>query len=427
MDEQTKIALEKQNPWWFDRTYDIGISRLEFYPALQKYLNAPEVLLVLGARRTGKSTLLYQLIRSLKSSPEAILFINLDEALFQSRSEDPAFLSNLIEEYMLQHKEIPKVYVFIDEVQNYNYWVQTIKTFHDINKQIKFILTGSTSALLKTAASTRLSGRYFTETICPLSFSEFLRFNGVVKATILQKKQFLTQFLQFGAFPRVVLEKDETLKRDLLSNYFQTIYLKDIIYPHNLRNNKDVFDLLYFILSNIGNPLSYTSIGKILNVSTDTIKEYLAYAEESYLLYFINRYDPSVKKQLVNPRKAYCIDTGLINAVSFKFSENKGRIIENLVYIALNKSKKDIYYHKEKTECDFVLREDKKITDAIQVTVSLKDNNVKEREIAGLLSALNTYNLKEGTIITEDESGELKEAGKIIHILPLYEWLENLS
>lgn len=424
MEEQAKIALEKQNPWWFNRPYETGLPRLQRYPDLVKYLNTPEILLILGARRTGKSTLLYQLIAFLKVKPEEILFINLDEPLFQSKAEDPVFLGNLIEEYTLQHKEVNKFYVFIDEVQNYNYWVQTIKTLHDVNKQIKLVLTGSTSTLIQNAVSTRLSGRYFAVTIYPLSFSEFLEFNNIHKPTLLQKKQLVGQYLQFGAFPRAVLEKDETLKQEILKNYFQTIYLKDIIYPHKLRNNKDVFDLLYFILSNVGNPLSYSSIGKLLNIATDTVKEYLSYGEQSYLISLVAKYDPSVKKQLANPRKTYCLDTGIVNSISFKFSENKGRMIENLVFTTLNKQQKEIFYHKDKSECDFLIKEGGKIVQAIQVTVSLQDEAVKKREIRGLLEAMNTYNLKEGIIITESEKEIQEIEGKKIRVVPLYEWLE---
>src|SRR3989344_1780310 len=404
MEEQIKIALEKQNPWWFNKPYITGIPRLHNYPYLLKYLNAPEILLLLGARRTGKSTLLYQLISSLKVNPQAILFINLDEPLFQSKTDEPNFLSDLLEEYILQHSEIKKIYIFIDEVQNYNYWVQTIKTLHDINKQIKFILTGSTSTLLQNVISTRLSGRYFITTIYPLSFLEFLQFNSQQNPTIQHKKILIKKYLLFGGFPRVVLEKDEMLKQEILKNYFQTIYLKDIIYPHKLRNNKEIFELLYYVLSNIGNLFSYNNIAKTLNISADTIKEYLSYGEQSYLIFLIAKYDPSVKKQLANPQKTYCIDTGIINSISFKFSENKGRIIENLVFTNLNKQQKEIFYHKDKFACDFLIKENRKIVQAIQVTVSIKEESVKKRELKGLLEAMNIHNLKEGIIITENES-----------------------
>lgn len=427
MEPQLQIALEKQNPWWFKKQYETGIPRLSYYPRLQKYLNTPEILLILGARRTGKSTLLYQLISSLKVSPEAVLFINLDEPLFQSKADDPTFLSMLIEEYLLQHKGIQKYHIFIDEIQNYSYWVQTIKTLHDVNKQLKFILTGSTSVLLKNAVSTRLSGRYFTTTVYPLAYKEYLDFTDTSKPSLLQKRRAVDTYLQFGGFPRVVLEKDLLLKQDILKNYFQTIYLKDIIYPNKIRNNKDVFDLLYFVLSNIGASLSYTNIGKTLNISPDTVKEYLSYAEQSYLIYLVMKYDPSVRKQLANPQKIYCVDTGLVNSVSFKFSENRGRLLENLIFITLIKNQKEVFYHKEISECDFVVREGRKITQAIQVTLSLRDEAVKKRELKGLMEAMDSYNLKEGFIITEAEKETIEVEGKKIHIVPLYEWLEQFK
>ena len=423
MDESVRIALEKQNPWWFQRRYDTGIPRLQYYPQLEKYMKTSEILLMLGARRTGKSTLLFQLVSSLKVDAEAILFINMDQPLFQSKADDPTFLGNLIEEYLLQHSGIKKFYVFIDEIQNYTYWVQTMKVIHDMNKQIKCILTGSTSALLKDAASTRLSGRYLVSTICPLSFVEFLQFSDVQKPSVLQKKQLVSKYLQFGGFPRVVLEHDTGMKQEILKNYFQTIYLKDIVYPHRLRNNKDVFDLLYFVLSNVGRPFSFAKMAKTMGVATDTVKEYVFYAEQSYLLHAVYKYDFSVHKQLVNPRKLYCVDTGLVNAVSFQFSENKGMLIENLVFTHLVRQQKEIFYHREFYECDFLICENKKIVQAIQVTVSLKDGDVKKREFKGLIEAMKAHKLKEGFIITESEKESLEVDGLKIQVIPLYEWL----
>jgi uncharacterized protein len=423
MEETLKTALEKQNPWWFDQEFNTGIPRLSYYPQLSKYLNTPEIQLILGARRTGKSTLLYQLIEFLSVKPEAILFINLDEPLFQSKSKDPIFLRTLIEEYLVQHKDIKKFYIFIDEVQNYDYWVATLKILHDTSQNLKFVLTGSTSTLLQTTASTKLSGRYFSTMVYPLSFKEYLEFKKVQKPTTLEKKQNFLKYLEHGAFPRVVLEKDLTIKRDILKNYFQTIFLKDIIYPHEVRNNKDVFDLLYFIISNVGKPFSYTKIGNTLGISTDTVKEYLTYAEQAYLLFPVNKYDFSVKKQLANPRKIYCLDTGLINSLSFRFSENKGRLLENLTALALHSQGEKIFYHKNYHECDFLIKKGMKIVKAIQVTLSLKDLDVRKREIKGLMEAMDAHKLKEGLIITESEKEIIKLDNKTIFIEPIYEWL----
>lgn len=430
MDENVKIALERQNPWWFGKDFETGIDRLPWYPGITKFMKTREVLLLLGARRTGKSTLAYQIIRNLlnnKIPPEAIIFINLDEPLFQSKSKDPAYLSEIIEYYLAQKKTIPTFYLFIDEIQNHDYWVQTIKTLYDAGKNIKIILTGSTSTLLQKEISTRLSGRYFHIMVYPLSFMEYLRFKKLQKPATIEKLQYFNDYLEFGAFPRVVLEDDKDLKQELLKNYFQTIYLKDIIYPNNLRNNKDVFDLLYFLISNIGKNFSYSNIAKTLGIAVETVKEYIGCAENSYLIYTLTKYDSSVKKQLANPKKIYCLDTGLVNSISFRFSENKGRLIENLVYISLIKEKKEIYYHRENHECDFLIKEGMKIKYAVQVTLSLKDETSRKREIRGLLEAMDAYNLKEGLIITEKEADIINMDEKKIVIKPIYEWLDEMA
>jgi len=430
MDENAKIALERQNPWWFEKEFDTGIDRFPWYPGITKYMKAREVLLLLGARRTGKSTLVYQIIKNLlnnKTPPEAILFINLDEPLFQSKSKDPVYLTEIIEYYLASKKSVSTLYLFIDEIQNHDYWVQTIKTLYDTRKNIKIILTGSTSTLLQKEISTRLSGRYFHIIVYPLSFREYISFNRLQKPTTIEKLQYFNDYLEFGAFPRVVLEADKDLKQELLKNYFQTIYLKDIIYPNNLRNNKDVFDLLYFLISNIGKNFSYSNIAKTLDIAVETVKEYIGFAENSYLLYTLTKYDASVKKQFANPKKIYCLDTGLVNSISFRFSENKGRLIENLVYMSLIKEKKEIYYHKENYECDFLIKEGLMIKNAVQVTLSLKDETTRKREIRGLLEAMDAYNLKEGLIITEKEAEVISLDEKKIVIKPIYEWLGELE
>ena len=183
--------------------------------------------------------------------------------------------------------------------------------------------------------------------------------------------------------------------------------------------------MLYYVLSNIGTPFSYNTIAKTLNISTDTVKDYLSYAEQSYLVYSVAKYAPSVHVQLANPRKIYCVDTGLVNAISFKFSENKGRLMENAVFMRLIQRQKEVFYHKETKECDFLVREGRKITNAFQVTLSLQDEAVKKREVTGLLEALNSHNLPNGVIVTESERGTIEQDGKQIKILPLYEWLEQ--
>jgi len=430
MDTNIRISLESQNPWWFDKPFATGVDRLQYFPEIQQYLPAPECLLLTGARRTGKSTLVYQIIRSLLDrgmKKEAILYLNLDDPLFVSRAKDPGFLRELILGYCAWHEGTERFTICIDEIQNFPYWVATIKTLVDTRPDLKLILTGSTSSILRREISTRLSGRYFFCTVYPLSFAECLGFWGIDNPPILRMRHLFESYLLYGGFPRVVLESKDDLKLEILKNYYETIYLKDIIYPNNVRNNSDLSDVLYYLVSNIATLLSYNRIADTLKIAPDTVKEYIGYAEDAFLLHTIKKFDYSVKKQLANQKKVYCLDTGILNAVAFMFSENRGRLLENTVFIALKKTHGEIYYHKERYECDFLVKVHRKIVRAIQVTEALENPSTRTREIRGLCEAMEAYGLEEGTIVTMHDSGEEMHKDKKIHIMPIYEWLKNTA
>lgn len=430
MDTTTRIALESQNPWWFDKPFATGIDRLAWFPELRQFLPLREILLLLGARRTGKSTLVYQIIRSLLDAgteKEAILYINLDEPVFASRAKDPAFLRELIEDHCTRHENISRFVVCIDEIQNYDHWVGTTKTLYDTCPDIRLILTGSSSALLRREISTRLSGRYFTVTVWPLSFAESLAFSGIQNPTTLRKRQHFVAYLTSGGFPRVVLEPQEELKSELLKNYYETIYLKDIMFPNSIRSGSDLYDVLYFLMANIANPLSYNRIADTLHISPETVREYIGCAEDAFLFYPIRKFDYSVKKQLANPKKIYCIDTGIVSAVAFAFSQNRGSLLENAVFLALKKNFGEVYYHKDRYECDFLVRKEKKIIAAIQVTESVGNPDSRARELRGLREAMDAYGLTEGTIVTLQETGEVEDEAGHVRIVPVVEWLDSLQ
>ncbi|NOX71546.1 MAG: ATP-binding protein [Candidatus Micrarchaeota archaeon] len=420
-DKKLKDALESQNPWWFGERPDNGIDRIRFYD-IEKYIKAGEIFLILGVRRSGKSTFLYQIINNLDTDPRRILFMNMDEPIFQSKSSDPSFLTDIVKEYV-EKIGSGKLFLIIDEIQNYEYWPSAIKSIYDFHKNVKIILTGSNSSLIWSSAARKLSGRSFHMIMYPLSFVEFLHFKNIPLNSSERKLEIeLGNYLEYGSFPRVVLEDDIKLKHELLKSYFQTIYLKDITHFNKIRGNRDVFELLFLALSNIGTPLSYSRIAKAIGISVNTAKEYLGYAEDSYLLHQVSKFDYSLRKQTANPRKIYCIDTGMANAVSFRFSENKGWLLENAVFMELKRQGREVYYHKNQHECDFVIKEGTDIAEAIQVSFSLENEATRKRELKGLMEALRAYNLDSGIIITSGESGRITIENKTIKIVPFYKW-----
>ena len=184
-------------------------------------------------------------------------------------------------------------------------------------------------------------------------------------------------------------------------------------------------ELSVYLLSNTSSLISFRNLQKVLKFkSPNTVKTYVDYLEESYINFSVPKYDYSFRKQIINDRKIYSIDTGLVNVVSFAFSENKGRLIENLVFIELKNRNKEVFYHKDKYECDFVLKEGRKIVEAIQVTDNISNEQIREREISGLFEAMNKYELNKGTILVFDGREEEKKVkGKKIIFLPLWKWL----
>nr|MDA3854765.1 ATP-binding protein [Candidatus Woesearchaeota archaeon] len=322
------------------------------------------------------------------------------------------------------------IYIFFDEIQNITNWELFVRRLYD-NQNFKIYLTGSSSRLLSKEIATSLRGRTLSFNIYPLSFVEFLRFkelelekNYLYSKQIFKIKKYFEEYLEFGGFPEILSEE---LKFEVLQSYLDLTVYKDLIERYNIRNIILIKSLLKFLFSNISKEFSinsyYNSIKDELRVSRETIVEYNSYLEDINVIHFLYKFDYSLKKQHSSQRKVYSIDTGFVNTMGFKFSEDKGRLLENLVFIELKRRNKEIYYHKNKKECDFVIKERLDIVKAIQVTKSLSDPDTKKREIEGLLDACNTYTLKEGLILTEDEEETFEQDNIKIVIKPIWKWL----
>jgi hypothetical protein len=182
--------------------------------------------------------------------------------------------------------------------------------------------------------------------------------------------------------------------------------------------------MTHYLISNISKETSYTALKNTFGLSNAiTIKEYIGYLEDCYLLFPVSKFDYSLKKQLVNPKKIYCIDHGLAHNISFRFSENAGRQLENVVFLHLRRKVKGIYYYKNNYECDFLVVNKLKVTRAIQVCHSIADPETRERELKGLLEAMENHNLAKGFIITNDEEETIEKNGSMIYVVPAWKFL----
>ncbi|MFA7709414.1 MAG: ATP-binding protein [archaeon] len=425
-----KDILFEWNPWWGKYTEN-SLER-EDTNKIYELLQLKEILFITGIRRSGKTTILYQLISKLidnKINPMDILFIKVDDLRLKELTYKK--IDEIIQEYKTLKETKSITYIFLDEIQELPDWEQYIKTIYDLNKDLKIIISGSNSGLLKKNINSYLTGRIISKEVYPFSFKEFLKYYQIniinIKDIYINKipiSKKYRDYIKTGGFPEVIKTKDN-LKNEVLKNYFDTILYRDITEKYKVRNTIELKDFLIFILSNNTRQVNYVDLAKEVGLSRDTISNYVSYLSECYLLFLINKYSYSYKSQIKSAKKIYPVDLGLINAVSFKFSEDLGRAYENLVFIELKRRNKEIYYYKniKNQECDFIIKQGLNIVEAIQVTYDLTKIKTKEREINGLLSALDEFKLKEGIIITDNQEKEEIIDGKKIRYVPIINWL----
>jgi predicted AAA+ superfamily ATPase len=237
------------------------------------------------------------------------------------------------------------------------------------------------------------------------------------------KLMFHAYFMR-GGFPTFLKSENP----EYLKSLYESILYRDVMVRNGITNEQELLELMLFVSSNTSKLITYNSLTKVIGVkNATTVKDYLRILQDAYLLFLVPKYDMSVKKQLHNPKKVYCIDLGLIKQLSFQHSENQGRLLENLVFLELKRKGYEVFYHHGKHECDFVIKEKNKITQAIQVCWSLYDPKTKQREIDGLTDAMTTYGLTEGLLLTEDESDTIHLENSAITLLPVWLWLMSLK
>ncbi len=402
-------------------------------------LSSPHIVDILGVRRCGKTYYMFQLISELVNSgiPKSnILYINLDDDRLQPLNGDE--LQLLIETFneFFEVSEDHKLYLFLDEIQNMPDWEKWAKSTYDKNGNIKIVVSGSNASLLSRDISSLLTGRHITTRMFPFSFSEFLDHHGIkyqLKTLQYSKKKtsvkkLFNEYLQNGGFPEVIYYPGLG-QRELLQSYFDDIIFRDIISRFNIRNPQVFKQLSIFCISNIAKPHTFNSLRRLFanytSLSTDAIINYLSYLEDAFLLFSVSHYDHSMKKQINKPKKLYCIDTGMINAVSFRFSDNLGQLYENLVFLQLKRSNHEMYYWQSAKgyEVDFVIKEGLKASQMIQVCFDVSDAETRSREVRGLVEGLNYFDLPKGTIITSDFFHEEIVDGKVLRYVPLWYWL----
>jgi len=430
--EEILKILEDWNFW--KKELEVGVKRSFYLEKLNKLLVNEQIIVITGARRSGKSFIMRQLAKDLMEKgvdKNQILMINFEDPRFTELNV--SLLQKIYETYLEFLSPRGRPYIFLDEVQEVAKWEKWVLTMQEL-KKAQIILSGSNAKLLSREFSSLLSGRHLDLIVSPLSFREFLEFKNLkikdkldIIANEIKLKSFLQDYLENGSFPEAVLKEN---KKEILLTYFNDLLEKDLIKRYKIRKGEKLKEVVKFYFSNNSSLITFNSLEKSLGISADTIEKFSGYLENIYLLFFVKRFSFKVKEQEKSPRKVYGIDSGLVNTVGFKFSQNSGRTAENIVFLKFLREKNqnpnlEIFYWKDEQhrEADFLLKEGKATKGIYQVCWDLTDTKTKNREIKSLLKAMKELKLKEGFILNKDFAGEAEERGMKIIYLPLWKFL----
>ncbi len=391
----------------------------------------------IGMRRTGKTFFCYQKIKELLQSGvkrQQILYLNFeDERLLDFRVQNFQSILDLYYGRFPENKDLD-CYFFFDEIQRIDQWEMFIRRLLDTEK-VRIFLTGSSSKLLSTEIATSLRGRSISTEIFPFSFKEYLKAKclfdksprGFGSRTAATLRRASTDYLETGGFPEV-LNLDRTLRMEVLQGYIDSVILKDVIERHRVSNVIALKQLVSHIMHAPGGKFSvnkfYNTLKSMaIKCTKNSLYEYLDHLIDAYLLYRVPIHSYSEKGRMLNPSKIYTVDTGLLNAMTFRKSANNGPLLENLVFLHLRRNGYEAEYvhNKEGSEADFFAQHKSSGNGIlIQACWDMADQNTFNRELRGLQSAMKELSIDSGTIVTWDDEAELE--GKI-KVVPLWKWL----
>jgi len=395
---------------------------------LQPPIDTKKIITLVGVRRCGKTSILYDMINKLSSAiPKTkILFLNFEDERLELEVDELDFILQSFSE-LYPEQELSECYFFFDEIQNVTGWEKFVRRVYDtISKNI--FVTGSNSKLL--------SSRTLVFEVYPLSFKEYLSFKGIEvdfysSKSLAHIKNALSIFLQDGSFPETLFLEEQYVNQTL-QEYFNVLLYKDLAERYSITNT---VALKFFLKRVIASSTKQISINKIYNeLKSSCIKigknsryDFLDYVQNIYLALTLHKYDKSLVNKELGEKKIYSIDIGLNNATEFKFSQNIGKSLENAVFLELKRRYNELFYYRDNnSECDFIVNEKNSITHAIQVTYDMSDENTKRRKIKGLISACKNFNLTNGVIITYDLEDEIIQDNIKIELIPFYKWANEV-
>jgi len=415
------------------------IPREKYLDTLKKLIDIRHAIILTGARRAGKSTLMQQmagwLIEEKKVPPQNVVYLFLEDILVsQYLTLGADLLETLYTYYLERYNPQGRIYLFLDEIQGIKDFNRWVASKYERKENIKFILSGSRQSLIEAEAATVLTGRNVQIDVYPFSFYEYLQVKNIKikgeteagsiwdsnRSQQIPILHHLGNYLSEGGYPEIVLAKNETEKRVIASSYYRDSVARDVLLPNHVRNATDVEILGLQILSDFTKTHTLSSLSKPNKLSIDTVKNYLEYFTKAYLFFESTYFSYKTKEtqDIQKPRKMYVIDNGFRNFNVPITRPDIGQCAENVAYMELKKNNAAVYYWKGKQEVDFAVLNPKLALYNISYT-----DQPYEREEIGLLEAMAEFKLDKGVILTKNYMAKKEIEGKTIEFIPLWVWL----
>lgn len=380
--------------------------------------------LITGPRRAGKSVFSLLLLRG-----KRFAYLNID---------DDKLLKEFDEEHIMQVlKEVYSDYdyLLLDEPQNLPNWDLWVSKLY--RRGYNLVITGSNSNLLSSEMASLLTGRYLSIEILPFSLRETLEYrkSNFNPALPEDKADFMLQvedYFHYGGYPEIINNRDIT--ESYLKTLFDSIIMKDIVRRYKVRKVEELYQFATYMISIFTSPFTYSSITEELGLSSKTtVQKFYTYLKNCYLFFYLPRYNHKLKLMQKAPQKVYIVDNGFLSSSAFQISENKGRLLENLVLLEFIRRKyeigKNLFYYRNQSdkEVDFVVRENNVVRQLVQVCWDMSNPKTQKREIGSLMACAKDFPNGELFVITWNEQKEITMNEKIIHVIPYYKWCLSYS
>jgi predicted AAA+ superfamily ATPase len=391
---------------------------------LSAEIEKPEISIITGVRRCGKSSFLSQLYRQHQSNYRTLLVEFDNPALEGFGGADFLSLIEICAE--LSRSTSPRMLLLLDEIQNTSGWEKWLTQIAK-DRSVKIVATGSNAQLLSSEIATLLTGRHSSHEMTPLSFHEILQFEFPLQAaTALTEDQLLSsyrKYYRYGGFPRSYIDNDASV----LPQYFRDIVERDVIVRHGSRLKRQLKELAQIMCSDNTHLMNRSRVAKALGVKdNETIKRYSRWLEESYLFHEIKAFSPAIRKQIRSNPKFYCVDPAMARYSAFSVLGDEGAFLENSVYLELRRRGFELHYWRadsEAAEVDFIGRKAGQDPIAVQVSLSVADESTLRRELRGLALIGKELGIKDLILITaSDPARDLVYEEVTVHILPFLRW-----